>query len=129
MYDYGVRNLFRNAFHDLHVKFFQLEKLMEDKIPDLYNHFVNLGIETHMFASQWFLTLFTAKFPLHVVFYILDYFLLDGLDTIFQVAIALLMLSKEELLQLDFEGVLKHFRVQLPKKYRTDEAAKQLLKV
>ncbi|KAL3189670.1 hypothetical protein MRX96_021138 [Rhipicephalus microplus] len=128
MSEYGLRDLFRNSFECLHLKLFQLERLMEDQLPQLYAHFVDLGVETHMFGSQWFLTLFTAKFPLHVVFFILDLFLLDGHDTLFQVAVALLTLSCRDLLALDFEGVLKHFRVAVPKKYRSEEAARLLLK-
>ncbi|KAF8782125.1 Rab GTPase-activating protein 1 like protein [Argiope bruennichi] len=127
MFDYHIRDMFRNAFEELHLKFFQLRKLMEDQMPGLVSHFDDLGIEVHMFASQWFLTLFTAKFPLITVFYIIDLFLLDGMDVIFQVAIALLMMSQKELLALDFEGVLKHFRVSLPKKYRSEESAKLLI--
>ena len=38
-----------------------------------------------MYASQWFLTLFSAKFPLFLVFRVLDVFLLQGVDIIFQV--------------------------------------------
>lgn len=30
-----------------------------------------------MYASQWFLTLFTAKFPLQMVFFIIDLFLTE----------------------------------------------------
>ena len=44
-------------------------------MPDLYSHFQYNDIETHMFASQWFLTLFTAKFPLPMVYCIMDLFL------------------------------------------------------
>ncbi|KAG0439258.1 hypothetical protein HPB47_016701 [Ixodes persulcatus] len=127
MRDYGLRDLFRNSFECLHLKLFQLERLMEDQLPELHAHFLDLGVEAHMFGSQWFLTLFTAKFPLHVVFFILDLFLLDGMDTLFQVAVALLTLSCRDLLTLDFEGVLKHFRVAVPKKYRSEEAARTLL--
>jgi hypothetical protein len=58
---------------------------------DLSQHFSEKGVEAHMFGSQWFLTLFTAKFPLYLVFHILDIFLLQGIDTLFQVALALLM--------------------------------------
>lgn len=43
-----------------------------------------------MFASQWFLTLYTARFPLYFVFHIIDVFLLQGTETLFQVALALL---------------------------------------
>ena len=44
-------------------------------MPDLHSHFQYNDIETHMYASQWFLTLFTAKFPLPMVYSIMDLFL------------------------------------------------------
>ncbi|XP_028941894.1 rab GTPase-activating protein 1-like, partial [Antrostomus carolinensis] len=77
MYDYGLRDLYRNNFEDLHCKFFQLEKLMQEQLPDLYGHFSDLNLEAHMYASQWFLTLFTAKFPLCMVFHIIDLLLCE----------------------------------------------------
>lgn len=51
--------------------------LKQEYIPDLYNHFLNVGLEAHMYASQWFLTLFTAKFPLYMVFHIIDLLLCE----------------------------------------------------
>ena len=35
--------------------------------------------------------------------------------------------AKKELLGQDFEGVLKYFRVTLPKRYRTEESAQELM--
>ncbi|XP_043229477.1 rab GTPase-activating protein 1-like [Amphibalanus amphitrite] len=128
MFQYGLRELFKDGFAILHLRFYQLDRLMEEHIPELWAHFSELGIESHMFASQWFLTLYTAKFPLYVVFHVLDVFLLKDMDWVFQVAIALLLLSKKELLALDFEGTLKYFRVSLPKRYRHEENARQLVK-
>ncbi|XP_075278737.1 rab GTPase-activating protein 1-like isoform X1 [Opisthocomus hoazin] len=127
MYDYGLRDLYRNNFEDLHCKFFQLEKLLQEQLPDLYSHFSDLNLEAHMYASQWFLTLFTAKFPLCMVFHIIDLLLCEGMNIIFHVALALLKTSKEDLLQADFEGALKFFRVQLPKRYRAEENARRLM--
>ncbi|KAM4022794.1 rab GTPase-activating protein 1-like isoform 2-T3 [Anomaloglossus baeobatrachus] len=127
MYDYQFRNLYKNNFEDLHCKFFQLERLLQDLLPDLYSHFMSLNLEAHMYASQWFLSLFTAKFPLCMVFHIMDLLLCEGLTIIFQVALALLKTSKEDLLQADFEGALKFFRVQLPKRYRAEENARRLM--
>lgn len=49
----------------------------QEYIPDLYTHFLNVGLEAHMYASQWFLTLFTAKFPLYMVFHIIDLLLCE----------------------------------------------------
>ncbi|XP_040262667.1 rab GTPase-activating protein 1-like isoform X1 [Bufo bufo] len=127
MFDYQFRNLYKNNFEDLHCKFFQLERLFQDQLPDLYAHFASLNLEAHMYASQWFLSLFTAKFPLCMVFHIMDLLLCEGLTVIFQVALALLKTSKEDLLQADFEGALKFFRVQLPKRYRAEENARRLM--
>ncbi|XP_012282451.1 rab GTPase-activating protein 1-like isoform X3 [Orussus abietinus] len=129
MYDYGLRDLYKDRFDNLHMRFYQLNRLMEDQLPELYKHFCDRGVETHMFAAQWFLTLFTARFPLYLVFHILDVFLLQGLDTLFQVALALLMLCKKELLQLDFESILKYFRVHLPKRCRSEEISRYVMKL
>uniref|UniRef100_A0A8C0VIA7 RAB GTPase activating protein 1 like n=1 Tax=Cyanistes caeruleus TaxID=156563 RepID=A0A8C0VIA7_CYACU len=82
MYDYGLRDLYRNNFEDLHCKFFQLEKLIQEQLPDLHSHFSDLNLEAHMYASQWFLTLFTAKFPLCMVFHIIDLLLCEALSKV-----------------------------------------------
>uniref|UniRef100_A0A8C5E6E0 Rab-GAP TBC domain-containing protein n=1 Tax=Gouania willdenowi TaxID=441366 RepID=A0A8C5E6E0_GOUWI len=129
MFHYGLRDLFKQNFEDLHCKFFQLERLMQEYIPDLYTHFLNVGLEAHMYASQWFLTLFTAKFPLYMVFHIIDLLLCEGISVIFNVALALLKTSKDDLIQADFEGALKFFRVPVPKRYRSEENAKKLMEL
>ncbi|CAB1324640.1 unnamed protein product [Coregonus sp. 'balchen'] len=75
MYEYGLRELYKKNFEDLHCN----TKLHWE-----------LNLEAHMYASQWFLTLFTAKFPLCMVFHITDLLLCEGLNIIFNVALALL---------------------------------------
>jgi len=79
-----------------------------------------------------------------MVFFIVDLFLTEGVNTIFHISLALLGDSKKDLLQLDFEGmnpcgfllctavrnpqgILKYFRVTLPRRYRTEASAKELL--
>merc|ERR1712142_932825 len=61
-------------------------------------------------------------------FRVLDVFMLQGVETIFQVSLALLMMVKKELLAQDFEGIMKYFRVNIPKRLRSEEHAKQLMK-
>ncbi|KAI6173187.1 hypothetical protein M3Y98_01055300 [Aphelenchoides besseyi] len=73
-----------------------------DYIPHLHRHFLDNNIESHMYATE-------------------------GINTIFHVALALLQDSKNDLLMLDFEGILKYFRVTLPRKYRTETAARALI--
>ncbi|KAH0615601.1 hypothetical protein JD844_005053 [Phrynosoma platyrhinos] len=103
MFDYGLRELFKQNFEDLHCKFYQLERLMQEYIPDLYSHFLDISLEAHMYASQWFLTLFTAKFPLYMVFHIIDLLLCEGISVIFNVALALLKISQKKLKKYERE--------------------------
>ena len=55
-------------------------------MPDLHDHFKELGIETHMFASQWFLTLFAAKFPLVTAYRVVDVLLSEGIIVLYQIS-------------------------------------------
>ncbi|XP_017863183.1 PREDICTED: rab GTPase-activating protein 1-like isoform X2 [Drosophila arizonae] len=128
MYDYGLRDLYKAGFEVLYLRLYQLERLIKDQLPKLHEHFTACGIETHMYASQWFLTLYTARFPLCFVFHVLDVFLLDGLPVLFQVAVTLLSICESDLRQLDFEGILKYFRVTLPKKCRSSSQARKIMK-
>lgn len=93
MYQYRLRYLYKDGFDCLHMRLYQLSRLVEEQLPQLSSHLAKNKVEFHMFASQWFLTVFTARFPLYLVFHILDVFLLQGEDALFQVALALLMVS------------------------------------
>jgi hypothetical protein len=37
--------------------------------------------------------------------------------------------AKKEMLTLDFEGLMKYFRVNIPKRYRSEDNAKHLMEV
>ena len=73
-----------------------------------------------MYASSWFLTLFTAFLPLHIAERVIDLFLSEGMEMIFRLSIALLMICKEELLKLDMEGLLEYFRKEMPARCEID---------
>jgi Rab GTPase-activating protein 1 len=45
------------------------------------------------------------------------------------VALGILKVAKKDLLQQDFEGLMKYFRVNIPKTYRSEENAKHLMAV
>ena len=54
---------------------------------------------------------------------IMDCFLSEGIETIFRLALTLLMMGKHELLLLDMEGVIKYFQKEMPKKFDADQEA------
>ena len=48
MYKYEVREIYKTNFESLHLRFYQLENLIREFLPELYEHFVDLNIEPHM---------------------------------------------------------------------------------
>ncbi|KAL5251392.1 hypothetical protein ACHWQZ_G016932 [Mnemiopsis leidyi] len=127
MKEYQFRDMFKKGFQMLQLKFYILERIIEDQMPDLWEHFQKHELNTHMYASQWFLTLFSAKFPLGLVYRIVDMFLTEGPDTLYKVAVSLLKLSRNDLISQDFEEMLKYFRVALPKRFMNKKQGQKLL--
>lgn len=61
-----------------------------------------------MYASSWFLTLYTTALNLNLICCrIMDVFLSEGMEMIFKIALALLTIGKETILSLDMEAMLK----------------------
>ncbi|XP_060519386.1 ecotropic viral integration site 5 ortholog isoform X3 [Cylas formicarius] len=120
MQDYRMRDMFKPSMAELGVCMFQLENLVAEYLPDLNQHFQSQNFHTSMYASSWFLTLFTTALSLPLACRIMDVFLSEGMEIIFKVALAMLTLGKDELMSLDMEGMLKYFQKELPAKAEAD---------
>lgn len=107
MEDYKMRDMFKPTMAELGLCMFQLENLVSEYLPDLHQHFQSQSFHTSMYASSWFLTLFTTALSLSLACRIMDVFLSEGMEIIFKIALAMLTLGKEELMSLDMEGMLK----------------------
>ena len=127
MQEYRMRDMFKPTMAELGLCMYQLENLVQELIPDLHVHFQSQSFHTSMYASSWFLTLFTTALPLPVACRIMDVFLSEGMDVIFKVALALLTLGKDDLLCLDMEGMLKFFQKDLPPRAEADPDGLMLL--
>ncbi|KAK3734172.1 hypothetical protein QZH41_017439, partial [Actinostola sp. cb2023] len=128
MTDYRMREIFKPTMAELGLCIYQLENLLQvyiyihnnEILPNLFAHFQAQGFHTAMYASSWFLTLFASVFPLNAAFRVMDVFISEGRDGLFRVIVAILMLSEEDLLQLDMEYMLKYFQKEMPENYEKD---------
>ncbi|CAG2171885.1 unnamed protein product, partial [Oppiella nova] len=120
MQDYRLREMYKPTMAELGLCIYQLECMVQELLPELYMHFQSQNYHTSMYASSWFLTLFTSCLPLHIAYRVLDLFLYDGIEMIFRISIAILLLCKEDLLRLDMEGLLRYFQKEMPSKCETD---------
>ncbi|CAO2191338.1 unnamed protein product [Urochloa humidicola] len=88
----------------------QFEKLVMEHMPKLGQHFVEEMINPSMYASQWFITVFSYSFPFHLILRIWDVFLYEGIKVVFQVGLALLRFCHDDLVKLPFEKLLHGLR-------------------
>ncbi|KAI3655970.1 hypothetical protein MP638_002308 [Amoeboaphelidium occidentale] len=72
MHTYGLRKMYTPGMELLQLRLWQFDKCLLEYMPKLHAHFEEEGIRSTMYASQWFLTLFSYRFPLDFVFRLLD---------------------------------------------------------
>lgn len=87
-----------------------MDRLIEIYLPDLSIHFKNEGISSQLFSSAWFITLFTNTHTHSneinlsenlLVFW--DIFLIEGMVTVFKVALIFLSLFEDRIMHMPFE--------------------------
>ncbi|KAE9401502.1 TBC-domain-containing protein [Gymnopus androsaceus JB14] len=71
---------------------------VKEYVPKLYAHLNDLGVDLPAICFSWFLSLFTDCLPVETLFRVWDVFLVDGLDVLFRVALAILRNNEAELL-------------------------------
>ncbi|XP_073833408.1 ecotropic viral integration site 5 isoform X2 [Musca autumnalis] len=123
MQQHRMRDMFKPSMSELGLCMYQLENLVQEQIPEMHIHFQQQGFQTTMYASSWFLTLYTTSLSLNISSLIMDVFLSEGMEFIFKVALALLLFGKDTVLSLDMEAMLKYFQKELPKKVEADQDA------
>ncbi|KAK6200997.1 GTPase activating protein [Scheffersomyces amazonensis] len=80
------------------------ESLVQSCMPLLWDHITKNDIQLSVVSLPWFLSLYLSSMPLVFAFRILDVFFLQGPKTLFQVALAILKINGEALLQSEDDG-------------------------
>ncbi|KAI8970375.1 rab-GTPase-TBC domain-containing protein [Mycotypha africana] len=116
---YGMRTLFTPDMDGLHLSLFQFDALLLELLPDLHQFLRSFGIQSQMYTSQWFLTLFAYIFPLPLIFRIYDIIFLEGpVETILRTSLTLLKKSADKLLKLtEFEEIMAYLSTKLIEPY------------
>ncbi|KAF4634766.1 hypothetical protein G7Y89_g3342 [Cudoniella acicularis] len=109
MNKYHLRDLFIQDMPGLHMHLYQFERLLEDFEPALYCHLHRRQVTPHLYATQWFLTLFAYRFPLQLVLRIYDLILSEGLAAILKFGIVLMQKNAETLLGMNDMAALTTF--------------------
>jgi predicted nucleic acid-binding Zn-ribbon protein len=109
MNQYHLRDLFVQDMPGLHMHLYQFERLLEDFEPALYCHLNRRHVTPHLYATQWFLTLFAYRFPLQLVLRIYDLILSEGLEAILRFGLVLMQKNAATLLAMNDMAALTNF--------------------
>lgn len=109
MSHYKLRTLFEPSMSGLHLHLYYFSRLLEDSEPALYCHLNRRGVQPQLYATQWFLTLFTYKFPLQLVLRVYDLVLNEGLSAVLKFGLCLVQRNRDTLMGMNDMSKLTTF--------------------
>jgi len=105
MKKYELEGLYKPGFPDLKKIFYVFLKLMKKYLPKIYEVFKMNDIMPSMYASEWFICIFSRELPFAVLVRIFDCFLLEKKKILFRFALAFIKNKEKEFLSAK-EGII-----------------------
>jgi len=112
MSKYDQKKYYVQSMGGVWESFYILQKFIELKMPKLHQHMLESKITPSMYATQWFMTLFTTGFEFECTVRIYDSFFAEGPKILFRVALFILKNNQAKLLKADlgeFFDILRQF--------------------
>jgi len=113
MENFEMEGFYLPAFPELPRAFYKFLSLVKKHIPKVYEHLMhkNRLITPSMYASQWFITLFTVNFKFEILVRLFDFFLCEGMKVIYRLGLALLKINEQKFLRAkQLEEVMAVFK-------------------
>lgn len=110
----GLRSMYLPGLSGLKEELRMLDWLMERLMPELKQHLEDFGAVPVLYASQWFLTIYSCPFPATFACRVIDVMLTEHSSNILmRAALAVLAECEDDLLQLhDFEDLITYLKVE-----------------
>ena len=99
MKKYKLEGFYLPGFPELKKTFYILLNLEKKFIPKVYELFKKEGMIPSMYASEWFICLFSRNLEFNGLVRIFDVFLLEGYKVIYRFSLALLKIKENKLLK------------------------------
>ena len=97
--NYGLEGIYLPGFPDLKKKFYVLLNLEKKFIPKVYEILKRDTVFPSIYASEWFICLFSKDLKPNILVRVMDTFLFEGYKVIYRFALAFLKLKEAELLK------------------------------
>lgn len=103
---YNLRAMYQDDCTPLKVALSTFDQCLATHSPQLYAHLSSQGISAGVYSTQWFVTLFSYRFPLPFVAAAWDSFLTNGLVSVVQTGLAVMDHMKDTLMDKPFEQLM-----------------------
>ena len=103
MKKYEMEGLYLPGFPDLKKHFYVLLCLMKKHIPKVYHILYQNDIVPTLYASEWFITLFTREVEFDTLVRIFDVFFVEGFKVIYRFSLAFLKLKQYDIIHSESE--------------------------
>lgn len=112
MENYDIQRMMTLNMEGLELRLHQFAMLLDQQCPELADHLAKHDLDPSMYASQWYLSLFSNVLPTDLVLRIFDLvFAFGAVETTTRAAIALMKKNAKHLMALDdFESLLRHLK-------------------
>ncbi|OMJ91649.1 hypothetical protein SteCoe_5804 [Stentor coeruleus] len=105
---FDMSPIFQVGVPKLRCMLYQLDQIIEIKLPDIQKVFKLEGVSAGFFSSSWFLTLFSSNLQskIPVLLQIWDYFFIKGWKVIFKASVAILKLMGPKIRGGTFDEIM-----------------------
>ncbi|CRH01136.1 GTPase-activating protein, putative [Plasmodium relictum] len=108
---YKLNDLFSSDMPLLNEYLYILDQLLLFFFPKIHNHLQKENIHSSMYASQWFITLFSYNINILYSIRIWDFFFIHNYTFLFKVALAFFKLQEDIILTESFEDILNRLKI------------------
>ncbi len=91
---FGMREMFLNGMPGLSRAFYCFLCLFKSYMPKLHAHLIEQAFIPHIYATDWFMTIFSCSLPFEGVLRIWDIYLVEGPKTMYRIALAIFKINQ-----------------------------------
>lgn len=100
---FSMKHYYTPGMPALKKTFYVLLRLEHKYMPKLFWHMIEEFYTPALYATNWFLTLFSSRMPIELTLRIWDIFFIEGFSVMYKIIIAIFKINQKELLKSDYE--------------------------
>ena len=97
--NYGMKSVLENGFPKLNCIYYVHLNLLKKFMPTIYNLFKMLKIRPDLYATDWYVFLFSRILQFNALVRVIDVFLLEGYKIVYRIALAIIKINEEKIIK------------------------------